>query len=116
LKELHDQFLDYLKKRDFEELVEVIRSLREWLTDQEKPLPSTPVEIIELIPHLLNLLFENFSKYESLHKEVTWLLTNISAGSSKDTQILVESDAILVLTHTFKASSDDSDVQENVRI
>ncbi len=111
LKEEHAKFLEYLHKRDFEGLGQIIEFFRRWLSYQSPPSSDIPIEIIQLAPHLLNLLSD---EYKSLHSEITWLLANISAGSNKEIQVLVELGITPVITRVFKSTFDD-EIQENVR-
>ena len=99
---------------DFPGLKDVIKCLREWITSQTDPLPGKVVNDMEMLPHLLNLLSDEFSREQELQTEVAWLLANISAGTSQDTQVLVERNIIPVMAHALRKNVNDN-LHENVR-
>ena len=70
---------------------------------------------MEMLPHLLNLLSDKYADEKDLQTEVAWLLANISAGTSQDTQILVEMNIIPVMAHALRETVND-DLHENVTI
>jgi len=93
----------------------VIQFLREWISSKTEALPGRVINDMEMISPLMNLLSDDFSDKKSLQTEVAWLLANVSAGTSKDTQVLVEMNIIPVMAHALSSTVND-DLHENVTI
>ena len=115
LKEEHDKFYTYLNQENFVGLTEVIKFLRECILSKTDPLPGRVVNDMEMLPHLLNLLSDRYAEEEDLQIEVIRLLGNISAGTSQDTQLLVEMNIIPVMTRVLRESFNE-DLQKYVLI
>ncbi len=107
--------MNYLIQRDFDGLIQVIQSLREWISDWKDPLPGSVINEMGMTSSLLNLLSDNFSDQQRLQTEVAWFLANLSAGTSKDTRVLVEMNIIPVMARALGSTVND-DLDENVKI
>jgi len=113
LKEVNDEFYNCLNQRNYVALTNVIQFLRECISSKTDPLPGRVVNDMEMLPHLLNLLSDKFADEKDLQTEVAWLLANISAGTSSDTQVLVEMNIIPVMAHALRETVND-DLHENI--
>jgi hypothetical protein len=113
LKGEHEKFYACLNQGNSDGLIEVIQFLREWISSKTDPLPGRVVNDMEMISPLLNLLSDDFSEKKLLQTEVAWLLANVSAGTSKDTQVLVEMNIIPVMARALGSTVND-DLHENI--
>jgi len=114
LKEEHDKFFACLNQGNLGGLIEVIQFLREWISSKTEALPGWVVHDMGMTSYLLNLLSNDFADKKLLQTEVAWLLANVSAGTSKDTQVLVEMNVLPVMAHALKSIVND-DLHENVK-
>ena len=114
MKGQHEKFFFCLNNGNLDGLIEVIQFLREWISSKTDPLPGRVVNDMEMISPLMNLLSDDFSDKKLLQTEVAWLLANVSAGTSKDTQVLVEMNIIPVMARALGSTVND-DLHENVK-
>lgn len=115
MHDVYEKFFEILNRQEWDELLPVVKFLRESIGDKDDCLPGKVVVDMGVVPHLLSLLSENIIKQQSLLQvEIVWLLANISAGTSEDTAYLVEQNIIQTLSEVLKSNTNE-DLQENVK-
>ena len=112
LLEVKEAFYQAAQNCDWENLIQIIKFLRESIGNDENKVPARAIIELDIVPVLLNLLGEDFEKLRNLQSECAWLLANISAGSSEDTAYLFDQGILPVLYGSLSTTNED--LHENV--
>jgi len=113
LKAAQKEFCRCLANQEFDRLTPLIEFLREATVDKHDAIPGEVIIDMGIVPSLISLLSENFSQYEKLQMELSWLLANISAGSSEDVNYLVSHGIVPALSKGLSFSNNEN-FHENI--
>ncbi|CAF0815379.1 unnamed protein product, partial [Didymodactylos carnosus] len=86
-----DEIAEKAKSPDLQVRFEAIRSARKMLSIDRNP-PIDDLIRFDLLPNLVDCLL--LDTYPDLQFEAAWALTNIASGSSKQTQAVVDANAV----------------------
>ena len=106
-------FIEGFEKEDWENLVLIIGYLREAIRPNSGYLTGRHLIDLGIVPSLLYLLTDNFSKICRLQSETAWLIANISAGELQDNVFLVQQNCIPILSSCLRTNNEA--LHENVR-
>jgi len=113
LQAAQKEFFRCLANQEFEQLTPIIEFLREATVDKSDAIPGEVIIDMQIVPHLISLLSETFMNHQKLQLELSWLLANISAGTSEDVSYLVAKGIIPALSKCLKFSNNEG-FDENI--
>ena len=112
IKRLTDEFFEYFNSMNIENLTKKIKYIRELISNLENDFISINLRKAGIISSVITLLDDKYKSNQDLQKEATWLLTNLSARNSDETNYLVMSNCIEKFIKLLQ--SDDEDTTECV--
>ncbi len=108
----YDAFNKALKENKWEDLIIVIQTLREAVGVVNMYITPQTIMAMGIIPDLISLLSEEFTRMSNLQSEAAWLIANVASGDTETTVTLVELGAISVLIQCLQTKNED--LHENV--
>ena len=82
--------------------------MRELISNLENPFPSSNLRKAGIISSVITLLDDKYEYNQHLQKEAAWLLTNLSARDSEETNYLVMSNCIEKFTKLLESNDEDT--------